>query len=160
MNEPEYKLGFSGWNSPDGKEKVVVPEGGIQAIADSLCKGTPVQHTARKAAEAFVRWQRENPPKPTKLQAIALRELAIVTSSTYDRVEPTIASESAVAIEWVSRMYDAPEQEVPDFDSVRRYANISTETLAEHEWVKSEDYDSLLEAFRRVQKSKAESVRS
>jgi hypothetical protein len=47
-------------------------------------------------------------------------------------------------------MYLAPEPnpKVAEFDNVRRYAHISTETMDRHEWVKAEDYDALLEAYR------------
>jgi hypothetical protein len=42
-----------------------------------------------------------------------------------------------------------------EFGSVARYACINYETFARHEWVKAEDYDRLLSAFRILEQSKA-----
>jgi hypothetical protein len=67
------------------------------------------RHHYRKGLEAFVRWLAENPLEPSQKDALALRDIAIITSKGYDQVQPTAASEAAVVMEWQRRMFLAPE---------------------------------------------------
>jgi len=132
----------------------VVPEGMLKAARKTegewLMSRSAQAATAEGCSDvvlaAALRWQSENPQMPTDEQLASMRhDLRFRPGVDFDIQK--------LCGEWLRRMYLAPEPEATDFDSVRRYANISTKTLAEHEWVKSEDYDSLLEAYRRGRRS-------
>ena len=51
-------------------------------------------------------------------------------------------------------MYLVPEPKPFNFENVRRYVHISSETMDRHEWVTGKDYDALLEAYRLVKQGK------
>ena len=148
------KFVFSGWRSPGETEKVVVPGGMLDvAMQASMNAGLAIGPSTelRVVLKAALLWQKTNSPKPTQQQALELRNLALAVNRNYGSTEPTAASCAAVAVDWVGRMYDAPEPARPE--DVQRFANISDETMAKHEWIMAEDYDVLLKAFRDLQKS-------
>ena len=93
--------------------KIKVPEGMLEAVYEKRSRTfciTDAQNI-KVALEAALRWLSENPIGPTMEQAMALRDLAISTSHGYGQVQPTMASEVAVVVEWQRRMFLAPESE-------------------------------------------------
>lgn len=152
-NEPKFV--FSGLRSPGETKKVVVPEGMLKAAIERSRHSTlglsGHDKVIENVVEAALLWQKTNSPKPTQQQALELRNLALAVNRNYGSTEPTAASCAAVAVDWVGRMYDAPEPARPE--DVQRFANISDEIMAKHEWIMAEDYDVLLKAFRNLQKS-------
>ena len=151
------------------EKKIVVPKGMLRAaksaVHEVLSKGRqyedltggrllPLPDRDSVAVEAALRWQSENLPDPTDYEfgkvLVACR--ASVGIEAWEKATEWMRA-GMLCHEWVRCMYDAPEEEPLDFGKVEYYSHISTETLAQHEWVKAEDYDRLLGAFRRVQES-------
>jgi hypothetical protein len=148
------------------EKRIRVPEGMLAAVDDAIGNARAAKASRSHLSdgnielwpndiktitlEAALRWQSENPPVPTLEEFDELR-------AHWHYNQPGQHSASIefqrICHNWVRHMYDAPEPEPVDFDKIERYGHISMETMAEHEWVKAEDYDRLLEAFRRGQQS-------
>jgi hypothetical protein len=98
------------------KKKIIVPEKGLNAAVDASTKAQvdEISEAQIKAIlEAFLRWQREDPPVPKAMQ---LREL-LGDSWSDSTCEGTMTGETLALLltEWVRRMYDA--QPEPQLDS-------------------------------------------
>jgi hypothetical protein len=151
-NDPKFV--FSGWRSPgDSKARLKVPEGMLKAAIERSRHSTlglsGHDKVIENVVEAALLWQKTNSPKPTQQQALELRNLALAVNRNYGATEPTEASCLAVAVDWVGRMYDAPEPEAP--------VNIEDLLLPNIEsgFFKPEVLNERLhEAFRRGQQSK------
>ena len=95
----------------------VVPEVMMRAVNKAVSEAVASGHPSNKPWEFVVgialRWLSEHPLVPTKEQALALRDLAITVSQQYNQVQPTAASETAVAVEWQRIMFLASKPEVP-----------------------------------------------
>lgn len=95
-------------------DKKVVPEGMLDAAMRASMEaglGIGPSTELRVVLEAALRWQKENPPVPTD-----------------DFVEEVIREHSRTnvkwsCVEWVRRMYDAPEPEVDRIDFYIKTAN-------------------------------------
>lgn len=86
-------------------KRIVVPEGMLNAAARDFqrnqCK--PMLTQIWSAIEVALRWQSENPPVPSESQMRSVQE----------HVGQYPGNFRLYASEWVRRMYDAPEPEVP-----------------------------------------------
>ena len=116
--------------------KYLVPEEGLkEAIAasdDYLRDNQSRDVHAKVILEAFIAWQSENPPVPTEKQWSEVQFSVASRPIDYQR---------DFAVEWIRRMYLAPEPEVPEelkdllwgFDADRR----------------EEHQEDVIEAYRR-----------
>jgi hypothetical protein len=108
----------------------------------------------RESLEAAMRWQKLNPQRPTAQQCFELRNLALAVNRNYNATEPTAASCAAVAIDWVSRMYDAPEPEVPEVPEAIKDLLISQDALNSDVFdIPALVKDIAIESYRRGQKA-------
>lgn len=127
-----------------------IPEDGLRAAmvdgeADSYGRGD-----VRKILRAFIAWQSEYPPvAPLHVVGQLIADYRISHPGCCDAECTQYA-----AVEWIRRMYLAPEPKPFNFENVRRYGHISSETMDRYEWVTGEDYDALLEAYRLVKQGK------
>lgn len=102
--------------------KTIVPDGMLKAAEEAFMaapngvyhENPIVVHILKNqlpvALEAALLWQKTQSPKPTEQQALELRNLALAVNRNYNATDPTAASCVAVAVDWVGRMYDAPEK--------------------------------------------------
>ncbi len=87
------------------ENKYVVPEDGLKAAQREALGGEfPVMDFMRRGVEAFIRWQSENPPVPSLLD---------ISSNLKPEGQQIAINES---IEWIRRMYLAPEPKVDRVD--------------------------------------------
>ena len=103
-----------------------------------------------RVLEVFIAWQSENPPvAPLHVVGRLIADYLISHPRCCDS-----ECMQHVAVEWIRRMYLAPEPKPFNFENVRRYGHISSETMDRYEWVTGEDYDALLEAYRLMKQGK------
>ena len=95
--------------------KYLVPEEGLKAALEAWSVGyegsptLPMEKRIPTIIEAFIRWQSENPQVPNHEQTIALCKVyETQTERNYCQ------SVRDVAVEWVRRMYIAPEPDMPE----------------------------------------------
>jgi hypothetical protein len=138
------------------KKKIIVPEKGLNAAVDASTKAQvdEISEAQIKAIlEAFLRWQRENPPVQKAMQ---LREL-LGDGWSDSTCEGTMTWETLALLlpEWVRRMYDAPPEPQLGLDvkAVKDLLWDGTAIDVENRSGKRHD-EHILEAYRRGRESK------
>lgn len=98
------------------EKKIVVPEGMLDAAMRASMEaglGIGPSTELRVVLEAALRWQKENPPKPTDEDLWKI-------AGDHDHVRPLLTQEYCK--EWIRRMYDSSE---PEFDRIDFYTKTS-----------------------------------
>lgn len=109
------------------------------------------QITFKLALGAAVQWLAENPVGPNMQQALELQKISMGICSSYESLEPTAASESAVAVEWQRRMLLAPDPTVPE--EIKDMLLAEVEPSRESYFHPATFNEKIKEAFRRGQDS-------
>jgi hypothetical protein len=89
--------------------KIKVPKGMLEAAHVCCDEQVISKSVCPFILEAALRWQSENPPMPTTEQIWGCG----LSVGNEDHKSATEGCR-AVAVEWIRRMYDAPEPKVPE----------------------------------------------
>ena len=129
----------------DEKRDVVVPEGMLNAVTNSRIM-IPGMHApwaediVLQILEVALRWQRDNPPVPTMEQINSIRQVNL------NGPDEDIYKPQFYCREWMRRMYDAPEPEVPE--EIKDLLHTTIYNMEDNDCNKR-----IIESYRRGQKS-------
>jgi hypothetical protein len=121
------------------EQRYAVPEGMLKAASDVFSRCRTDGAHLNFALEAALRWQSENPPCPTD------EDLEVLQRDAEGSVDLGFARRKWYTVEWIRRMYLAPEPEVLEEIKDLLYDPKDGPTKVGRN-------DAIIEAYRRGQK--------
>ena len=139
-------------------EKLAIPQVIREAVHNALASypvAANTGHAAEIACEAFARAMKEHPIVPTGADVMTILQDRVnsghITGEEYCAIPP--ATVRFVVREWLRRMFDAPEAEVPE--AIRDMLLDARAPDSEHCFFKPSVYNERIqEAYRRGRESK------